>query len=177
MTLNVKLRGSTHAQVAYLAKIKRKLQNRREGLVQATNKVAEVFDRNFTSEGSMVGGWAELAEKTKEIRREQGYGPTPILIRYGALRAVVTQGFMQANGPGSWARTDDYSDHTTSARLRISRDTAVLEAHGWKVANQWGHPNRSGRPVPARAFWFTTRPAMSAAKEGVVRWIATEVLP
>ena len=177
MPIRVTIRGGdTRLQQRYVNRVLKDLSNPRGGLIAATNKVAGVWEQNFRKQGGTVGGWASLAEATKENRRRQGMPDGPVLIKYGALKAVVTEGFMEAKGPGSWAKTDPYSPHTTRARLTISRGLARLSANGWKIANQYGHPNRTGRAIPPRPFWFVDRNVMAASKRGVEMWIAKEVL-
>lgn len=168
--------GDTRTQAEYLRRVESRLRSPRNGLVKAANAAAGVWEKNFRRGGSMVGGWAQLAEATKQTRQRQGFPPGPVLIRYGALKAVVTEGFMSARGPASWSRRDPYSTQNTRARLSISKDVATLSAHGWKVANQYGHPNRSGRAIPPRPFWFVDRTVMAASKSAVEKWIADEVL-
>jgi hypothetical protein len=156
-----------------------RLQNPGDGLVRATNKVAEVWGKNFDEEGRAVGGWPELAEMTQSIRESQGFPPEhPILIRYGSLRAVAIEFFEEARREGKTSKGDNYSDETVRGSLDIDRNTATLTVgDSWKVANQWGHPNQRGqRPTPARPFWFVDRHSIAAAKEGVMDWIEDEVL-
>jgi hypothetical protein len=124
----------------------------------------------------MVGGWRGLAEATIRNRQRQGMPTAPVLIKYGALKAVVTEGFMEAKGPGQWSKTDPYSPHTTRGRLTINKGLARLSAQGWKVANQFGHPNHSGAAIPPRPFWFVDRTVMAASKSAVEKWIADEVV-
>lgn len=177
MPIRVTLRGGdTTAQQQWLLNLAKRLSDPREGLVKAANAAAGVWEKNFRSSGGAVGGWAPLAESTIQNRMRQGMPQGPVLIKYGALKAVVTEGFMEAKGPGQWSKTDPYSPHTTRARLRVSKGLATLEAHGWKVANQYGHPNRSGKAIPPRPFWFVDRTVMAASKSAVEKWIADEVV-
>lgn len=177
MPIRVTLRGGdSRLQQQYLNRVRDRLSNPREGLVRAANATARVWEKNFRSGGGLVGGWAALAEATKRNRARQGMPEGPVLIKYGALKAVVTEGFIEAKGPGQWSRTDPYSPHTTRARLSISKGLARLTASGWKVANQYGHPNHSGRAIPPRPFWFVDRTVMAASKQAVEKWIADEVV-
>lgn len=178
MPIRVTVRGgSTHQQQQWLKGLVTRLRDPREGLVKAANATARVWEKNFRSGGAAVGGWADLAEATIRNREKQGMPTGPVLIKYGALKAVVTEGFMEASGPGRWSKSDPYSPHTTTGRLTIKRGLATLSAHGWKVANQYGHPNRRGsRPVPPRPFWFVDRNVMAASKSAVEKWIADEVI-
>lgn len=174
--INVTLKGGVGQQQKYLAQLNRRLKDRRGGLLEAVHEIAEEWDDNFRSEGSEVGGWAALAEATIKRRAAAGYPAWPILVRYGALRKVAIEGFMSANSSGSWASGDNYSGHNTKGTLRLNKGEATLSAHGWKVANQWGHPNWRGKPIPARPFWYIDRNVRSSARDGVVRWIVDEVI-
>lgn len=177
MPIRVTVRGGdTRLQQQYLQQVAKRLSDPRKGLVKAANAAATVWEKNFTRGGSMVGGWRELAEATIRNRERHGMPTGPVLIKYGALKAVVTEGFMEANGPGSWSKSDPYSPHTTRGRLTISKGLARLTAQGWKVANQYGHPNHSGRAIPPRPFWFVDRTVMAASKSAVEKWIADEVV-
>ena len=177
MPIRVTLKGGTTTlQQQYLKRVQDRLRDPQKGLVKAANAAASLWEKNFRSGGKAVGGWAELAEATKRNRARQGMPSGPILIKYGALKAVVTEGFMSARGPGAWMKTDPYSPHTTRGRLAIRRGVATLSAHGWKVANQYGHPNHTGRAIPPRPFWFVDRNVMAASKTAVEKWIADEVV-
>jgi len=168
--------GDARLQQQYLQRIEKRLRDPREGLIRAANATAGVWEENFRRRGSHVGGWAQLAEATIRNRERQGMPRGPVLIKYGALKAVVTEGFMEAKGPKSWSKTDPYSPHTTRARLAVSKGVATLSAQGWKIANQYGHPNRSGKAIPPRPFWFVNRKVMAMSKRAVEQWIADEVI-
>lgn len=177
MPIRVTIRGGdTRLQAEYLRMVQSRLSDPKTGLVKAANAAAGVWEKNFRSQGAMVGGWAKLAEATIRNRERQGMPTGPVLIKYGALKAVVTEGFMEARGPGQWSKTDPYSPHSTRGRLTISKGLARLTATGWKVANQYGHPNRSGKAIPPRPFWFVDRTVMAASKSAVEKWIADEVV-
>lgn len=168
--------GDSKTQIAFLQQVERRLRDPRTGLVKAANAAAREWEKNFRTGGAAVGGWAQLAEATKQNRARQGMPQGPVLIKYGALKAVVSEGFMEARGPGTWSKTDPYSPHTTRGRLTISKGLAKLTASGWKVANQYGHPNHSGKAIPPRPFWFVDRTVMAASKSAVEKWIADEVI-
>lgn len=156
-----------------------RLKEPKEGLIRATNRVAKEWGDNFDSEGGRVGGWPELAEMTRDIREYQGFPPDrPIMLRYGALRAIAVEYFENAKREGRAAKGDNYSDETVKGSLEITRGTATLRVgDSWKVANQWGFTNSAtGQQVPARPFWFVDRRAVAAAKEGVMDWLEDEVL-
>lgn len=178
MPIRVEVRGgSSVLQQRYLHKLADRLKDRGKGLVKASNAVARVWEKNFRTGGSAVGGWAQLAEATLNNRARQGMPSGPILIKYGALKSVVTEGFMEANGSGQWSRNDPYSDHSTRGRLTISKGVAKLSAHGWKIANQYGHSNgRGSSDVPARPFWFVDRTVQAAARGAIEEWLEDEVL-
>lgn len=177
MPIRVTVRGGdASAQMRYLQSVAGKLRDRRSGLVRATNAVAAVWEKNFRDSGGMVGGWPQLAEATIQNRVEQGMPQGPVLIKYGALKSVVTEGFMTAHGPSSWSKTDPYSPNNTKARLTLTKDMARLEAHGWKISNQYGFPNKSGRRVPARPFWFVDTAVTAAARDAITKWIADDVV-
>lgn len=177
MPIRVTLRGGdSRAQQQWLRRTESRLRDGRDGLVKAANAVARVWEKNFRSGGGMVGGWAQLAEATKRNRARQGMPQGPVLIKYGALKSVVTDSFIAARGPGTWSKTDPYSPHTTRGRLTVQKGLAQLSATGWKVANQYGHPNRTGRAIPARPFWFVDRRVAAASKQAVEKWIADEVI-
>lgn len=177
MTVSVttRLRGD-NAVIAYLKRASDRLKDRGPALVKAANAVATEWEENFRGQGNRVGGWAELAEATIQRREAQGFPPGPILIRYGALKRVTTDNFMSARASGSWSGSDPYSGHVTRGRLTIEKDVARLEAHGWKVANQYGHKNHFGaQRVPPRPFWFVDRQVTAAAGGAVRDWLLEEV--
>lgn len=176
VSTTVRLRGD-QTVVQWLMKVKDRLNDREKALIGATQAVATEWEANFRSGGARVGGWADLAEATIQNRERQGFPAGPILIRYGALKRVTTDEFINARGEGSWSGSDPYSKHTTTGRLTIKKGLAHLEAHGWKVANQYGHPNsRGSAPVPPRPFWFVDRQVTAAAGGAVRDWLLDEVL-
>ena len=162
-----------------LTEVQGKLQNDREtAVLQATNEVAGVWRQNFDREGGMVGGWAELAEKTQNLREYYGYSAShPILFRYGALRGVAVDFFQQARGSGSVSKSDSYSAQDTRGTLELSNGLAKLSAQGWKVANQYGFTGGRGEsPTPPRPFWFVDNNVIAAAGKGVEYWLLHDVL-
>lgn len=154
-----------------------KLRSPKGGLERATENVAKEWAKNFDEEGSRVGGWADLAEMTQNMREYQGFAPAhPILIRYGALRAVAVD-FFERGREGQRSEGDNYSDEVVKGRLSINRNTAELEIGGsYKVANQYGFLTKTGQFVPARPFWFVDRGVSAAARTGIRDWIVYEVL-
>lgn len=161
-----------------LSKIAKSLAQPRTGLEKATNKVAGVFEDNYDSEGGHVpGGWPELSELTLAMREYQGYPDGPILVRYGALRAVAVEFFKDAKAGQAITHGDDYSDNVVAGSLQVSNKVATLHMGGsYKVLNQMGHDNARWGPNPARPFWFVDRATVAAASEGIRDWIEDEVL-
>lgn len=178
--ITVRVRGRREAE-RYINRVIGELQEPKGGLVKATNKVAEVFAKNYDSEGSMVGGWPDLAEMTQDIREEQGFPAShPILIRYGSLRAVAVDFFENTRREGKTSKGDNYSDETVTGSLNIRRNVATMQVGGsYKVRNQTGHPGGGWAPggdVPPRPFWFVDRHTVAAARDGLKDWIEDEVL-
>lgn len=167
------------AAAARIDEIARRLKQPKNGLIRATNKVAQKFGENFDSEGGLVGGWPDLAEQTQGMREWQGFSPDhPILIRYGALRAVAVEFFQNAKGSGSVSKGDSYSDEVVKGSLSLRGQTARLYIGGsYKVMNQFGYPDTNGSGVnPPRPFWFVNKHSIAAARDGVKEWIEDEVL-
>lgn len=172
MSIRVTIKGGdTRLQQQYLEEVLKRLSDPRDGLVKAANAAAGVWERNFREGGALVGGWASLAEATVQNRIRQGMPSGPVLIKYGALKYVTTDAFMEAHGPSSWAKTDPYSPNTTRGRLTIQKGIAHLTASGWKTVHQTEGPHRQARP-----FWFVDSNVMAASKSAVEKWIADEVL-
>jgi phage gpG-like protein len=64
-----------------------KVSNFKKPLWSSAKLILQDVERNFTTEGGLVGGWTPLAESTIRDRIRQGYGGAhPILQRTGALR-------------------------------------------------------------------------------------------
>lgn len=167
-----------------IAKIHRQLNSPTDGLERATHKVAGIFKDNYDSEGGLVGGWPELSQYALNIREWQGVPATPILVRYGALRAIAIDYFLTAkagsrDSAGGAYPFKTWSDQTVSGQLSVSGNQASLMlTGGYKLLNQWGHGNWGPMgDVPARPFWFVGPESIAAAREGVIEWIEKEVLP
>lgn len=175
--ITIRTRGIPQA-ISKLEDIVKRVQEPKNGLVRATNRVAAEWGKNFDAEGQQVGGWPELAEMTQNIREYQGFNADhPILIRYGALRAVAIEFFEQARREGQTSKGDNYSDEVVKGTLSIARNTASLKVgDSWKVANQWGFRTATGSTTPARPFWYVDRRAIAAAREGVKEWLEDDVL-
>lgn len=98
-------------------------------------------EARFDNEGdSAVGGpWAQLAASTIAIRKDLGFGPGPINVRTGQLRAWATDD-EAAYFPGASSLRVRYPARPPRGKLREKVKTA-----------QWGARARGGRDrVPAR---------------------------
>lgn len=70
-----------------LYETQRKVQNFREPLFKSSRLILQDVERNFMTEGGLVGGWEDLAEATVKGRLRAGFGGEhPILQRTGTLR-------------------------------------------------------------------------------------------
>src|SRR3990172_4992464 len=97
----------------WLANVQKKVDDREDVVKKITTAVANIWRENFDSEGRMVGGWADLRERTQEERAQMGLNPSnPILYRYGNLRAVAIEFFQGiAGGSGfGWTSARDTDD-------------------------------------------------------------------
>lgn len=172
LTIVIESNGNIPAARKYFDTLMTRLQ--KPDPKRAVKRVAEMWAHNFKGEGSMVGGWAQLAQSTIEERERQGFGGThPILIRYGSLYAMSTLWFMDAR-PGiatSWSMNRGRPVATT-ASLDITDGTATLGLAGPKTVHQKGNWT-----PPKRQYWFTDRNIVLAARLGVLEWINDEVLP
>ena len=173
MQFEVQVTGLNEARL-WLDEFTRRLNDRHAGLFRAVNRVADVWKDNFDDEGRRVGRWAPLAESTVQRRASQGFGPEhPILQRSGALRNVVIDTFQSASGNHTETRGDAYSGQLTTSTIEVdSSGVARIEAHGWKVSNQYEAGGHEPRP-----FWFVDKTVLYAARSGVVDWLANDVIP
>lgn len=182
--IDFRIQATNLTQVrARLDKIIRNLNDPKEGLERATHKVAGIFKENYDNEGSMVGGWPALSDYALNIRQWQGVPPGPILVRYGALRAIAVEFFQTARAGSSASAGGSYpfktwSDQTVTGQLNVSGPRATLILGGsYKILNQWGHENWGPMSdVPARPFWFVGPQSIAASRDGIVEWIEDEVL-
>ena len=70
-----------------LALSHKKISNFKKPLWQSAKLILRDVERNFTTEGGLVGGWTPLALSTVRGRLRMGFGGEhPILQRTGALR-------------------------------------------------------------------------------------------
>lgn len=163
--------GASAARHA-LSKILERLQ--RPDPRKSVQQVAKMWAANYRNEGSMVGGWAQLAASTQKDRADEGFGAAhPILIRYGSLYAMSTLFFMEGRaGSVSSVGSSDGRSIRTSASLDLSGGTAVLGMSGPKTVHQKGNWT-----PPKRQYWFTDRNIVLAARVGAIEWIRDEVIP
>jgi phage gpG-like protein len=70
-----------------LALTHNKVSNFKKPLWKSAQFILKDVERNFNTEGALVGGWTPLAESTVKGRLREGYGGAhPILQRTGALK-------------------------------------------------------------------------------------------
>lgn len=162
--------------MAYIAQVEDRLQNdRHKGLFKAVNRIGDVWLDNYETEGGRVGGWPDLAEYTVARREEDGFpGTNPILKRSGALKGVMVESLTRVSSSGSISRNDTYSPQTTRSSIAVKDGVAVIDAHGWKVANQYRVGGRFGHP--ARPIWFVDKTVSFAARSGIIDWLANDVV-
>lgn len=170
----VQLSGRQEMQ-QYMERVHDALSKPQGAVRNATNRVALYWMKNFLSEGSLVGGWAPLAESTIANRIGQGYGGGPIMTKSGSLAAAATGFFASAVDSGQVVYTEPYDPRgiTVTARLSMGSKIARLSVDGWPVVNQWYGP-RTGRP--ARPFWWVDQAVGLQAGLGVAEWLFDEVL-
>lgn len=174
MPLNIVIEsdGNIPAAEAVFKKITDKL--RVPDPTRPVKRVAEMWGANYRTEGSQVGGWVALAQRTIEERERQGFpGSHPILIRQGSLYAMSTLFFMEGR-PGTASAWSTYGGRSvrTMASLDISGGTATLGMSGPLTVHQKGNWT-----PPKRPYWFTNRNVVLAARLGVIEWIKDEVIP
>jgi len=163
LRLNVKDMDSV---IKSVGKIERFLKYERDDMaVESLHGVAKVWDRNFISEGSRVGGWRELAERTVEERERAGFpGRHPILVRYGDLRLLTTRHLLNVN-PNETRRMDRGGE--IEVRVSTKNGTLDVSAHGNKAMNQFRGKNRAPRP-----YWFVDESVIRSAHGALVPWIS-----
>jgi len=70
-----------------LALTNQKVSSFRQPLQKSARLIRDDVEKNFETEGSLVGGWQPLARSTVRGREREGYGGEhPILQKTGALR-------------------------------------------------------------------------------------------
>lgn len=155
--------------IANIATAKSKLSNVDTSMM--VNAIAAVWKVNFDSEGSMVGGWRDLAESTQILREQRGFDPQhPILVQTGVLRRIAIDALLNAKGPRRQfgpGVSMSYVGANNSATLRIS---------GAKVDNQFRvrGPQRE-TSQPPRPFWFVDPTVEKAAADGLRKWLSMEI--
>jgi hypothetical protein len=160
--------------LSYLGSIADKLRS--PDLNHSVNYVATYWGSSFRSEGSAIGGWADLAQRTVDDREAQGYnGSNPILYRYGSLYQTSTQFFARAKGSGSMSMDTPYDSRgiTTTARLELSPGMAHLSLDGPKTSLQFAGIRTRRAPRP---FWFVIPAVTMEARKGLERWIVEDVI-
>jgi hypothetical protein len=142
---------------------------RSEMAVAGLRGAASVFDRNFRSEGGLIGGWASLSEETIRERVRLGFPEGPILVRHGDLRQLTTTSLMSVNGSGTFSKTDSQGK-TITVTLVAKQGSAIVTAGGEKAYNQV----RTGR-VPARPYWFVNSDVMTALRASSIEQLASVI--
>ena len=134
--------------------------------------IAKVWQVNFDTEGSKVGGWRELAELTQQVRQSRGFDPQhPILQQTGGLRRAAIDHLTRTRGNSS--RAEDGA----SMRLTMGHASALLTISGRKVSNQFRERvrGRGGHSRPPRRFWYVDDEVRAAAHKGLLRGILSDV--
>lgn len=136
----------------------------------AVNVMGEGFRKNFIAEGSMVGGWADLAERTVADREERGFGGEhPILIRYGGLIDTTTTALSKVKNSTTFYSTDP-DGKAIGVTVQIGNGAVIASAYGEKSTNQVQTDS-----APARPFWFTNAVSKGWARDGAVRTLEEEI--
>lgn len=142
-------------------------KGRSEVAVAGLRGAASLFDRNFASEGGLIGGWADLSDRTIEERLSLGFDEGPILFRYGDLREMTATSLMTAGGSGTFTKTDGQGK-TITVTLTAKRGSAIVVAGGEKAYNQV-----RTRSAPARPYWFVNSGVMHALKSSSIDQLET----
>lgn len=155
-----------------LVKLDKMFTNKRDDMsVRALNRASRVWARNYVTEGSEVGGWRQLADRTVEERERAGFGGAhPIMIRYNHLRQLTTENLERVRSPdASWARSDpNGGEIRVSISTRQGRMTVV--AAGNKAMLQ-----ERGKSRPPRPYWFVNSKVKKDVRDGVVDFLRDEV--
>lgn len=132
----------------------------------ALNGAAELFEKNFDTEGGSVGGWADLADRTIAERESKGFGGAhPILVRYGDLREVTATSLRALQHSGTVQRADS-DGKTIGVTVTGKRGVLNVTAFGDKAVNQ-----EPGDDRPARPYWWVDSHVENAARKAVVEHI------
>ena len=130
---------------------------------RAINRVGTSMLQNFRYEGTMVGGWQNLSQFTRDTRRERGFPPDhPILFQTGELERITA--FTLANwktGAKGYMPSDRDGANRMVSGWKGSQWYATVT--GPKVQNQYGGqmPGYSGpnpRVTGGRAGFLPARP-------------------
>lgn len=154
-----------------LSRIVSNLNNTDKALQLTTHAVAKYWQKNFRSEGALIGGWAALADATVENRLYQGYGGAhPIMIRSGGLMEMSTTFFATADGTSAQMMEVPYDSRGiyTMASVIYRHNQANLAVVGPQVFNHYPgiKDNR-----PARPIWFVNRGVMLEAGKAIDSWV------
>lgn len=177
MTLNVQVTSNGIPQVlSWLGGFHQRIEDREDVVKKITGAIADIWRENFDSGGRLVGGWADLSERTMEERSQLGLNPSqPILYRYGNLRAIAVeffQGIATSSGWG-WSSASDIGDGDMQAAtyFRQGKDGATLSFSSVKAVHQYGSTN-----IPARPFWFVDDSIIGGARDVILDWLDKEVV-
>lgn len=142
---------------------------RNEIAIAGLRGMASLFDKNFVSEGSLVGGWADLSDKTIEERIRLGFSEGPILVRHGDLREITSTSLMTASGAGTFTKTDGQGK-TIVVTLAAHGGRLNVSAGGDKAFNQV-----ATRTAPARPYWFVNNGVLTALKASSVEQLTEAI--
>lgn len=172
VVVRYKVTGLAHAMKA-IGDIQHYVEsdNGQQELAQAGLRgAATLFDKNFLSEGSYVGGWASLSDRTIEERLRLGFKEGPILIRHGDLREITATSLMTASGAGTFTKTDGQGK-TIVVTIEEAGSRLNVIAGGDKAYNQV--PTSQGNP--ARPYWFANSGVLAALKASSVDKLAEAI--
>lgn len=135
----------------------------------AVRAMAGVWQSNFDSEGTAVGGWRPLTDMTNRVRSQRGYPEEhPILVQSGALKRAAITSLLNVNGPRLMTGKGVMMSWQSSGMR------GTLEISGPKVDNQFRIRTRT-MSSPPRPFWFVNREVEQAATDAIGRWIEKEI--
>jgi len=171
-------------------------------MAAGVSPIARRWSTNFTSGGSLVGGWKPLSAYTQRVRQDRGYGADhPILRQSGALYRGAIDSFIKwgLNKNNLSVRIDPtplrtgnkspygggdlgeagYSGETYVSGQTYSR-TFSASIQGAKAMNQIGGPVRfaSGSGwvnMPARPFWFFDQEGLDGALEQISKYFVANI--
>jgi len=179
VTLNVTVTSTGIPQVLqWLGGVQQRIEDREDVVKKITGAIANIWRDNFDSGGRMVGGWADLRERTQEERAQMGLNPShPILYRYGNLRAVAIEFFQNIASSSGWGWTSagdvDDGDMQAATYFRQGKDGATLSFSSVKAVHQYGS---SKAYIPDRPFWFVDDSIIGASRDVILDWLDKEVI-